>query len=238
MVRQSDGATRHLEMKTFSGFASGKVRLIGLPRSVFTDLVPLIDDLAELKLTLHILWRLRQEQGKTRYLSFEDLASDEILLASLGETSDENDSMTVLQAALSRAVDRGSLLRVEPGEGANTEILYFANSPKGRAAARSISQGEWPEDTELHDRPNIFTLYEQNIGMLTPLIAEELREAEQAYPASWIHEAFREAVSLNKRSWRYIHAILERWTAEGKDEGEGRRSPEAERRKYLEWKHE
>jgi len=58
------------------------------------------------------------------------------------------------------------------------------------------------------DRPNIFILYEQNIGLLTPPIADELRQAEQTYPAGWIEEAFREAVSLNKRSWRYIRAIL------------------------------
>ena len=63
--------------------------------------------------------------------------------------------------------------------------------------------------------------------MLTPLIAEELREAEQSYPAEWIEEAFREAVRLNKRNWKYIRAILERWSTEGKvdrkDRREGRR---------------
>ena len=66
-------------------------------------------------------------------------------------------------------------------------------------------------------RPNIFVLYEQNIGPLTPLLAEELMEAEDTYPAAWIEDAFREAVELNKRSWRYIQRILERWAAEGKD---------------------
>ncbi len=68
------------------------------------------------------------------------------------------------------------------------------------------------------DRPNIFILYEQNIGLLTPPIADELRQAEQTYPAGWIEEAFREAVSLNKRSWRYIRAILERWRTQGRGE--------------------
>ena len=67
-------------------------------------------------------------------------------------------------------------------------------------------------------RPDIFVLYEQNIGLLTPPIADELRQAEQTYPAGWIEEAFREAVALNKRSWRYIHAILERWRTQGRGE--------------------
>ena len=61
---------------------------------------------------------------------------------------------------------------------------------------------------EVESRPNIYTLYEENIGPLTALIAEELREAEETYPADWIEEAFREAVRMNKRNWKYVHAIL------------------------------
>ena len=66
---------------------------------------------------------------------------------------------------------------------------------------------------------DIFTLYEQNIGMLTPLIADELREAEKQYPETWIKDAIKEAVALNKRNWRYIARILEHWSTEGKDDG-------------------
>jgi DnaD/phage-associated family protein len=66
------------------------------------------------------------------------------------------------------------------------------------------------------ERPNIFTLYEQNIGLLLPLVAEELREAGERYPADWLEAAFREAVQQNRRSWAYIRAILKRWEADGK----------------------
>jgi DnaD/phage-associated family protein len=82
-------------------------------------------------------------------------------------------------------------------------------------------------------RPNIFVLYEQNIGPLTPLLAEELVEAEDTYPALWIEDAFREAVELNKRSWRYIQRILERWAAEGKTD-ETSRGSDGDRRRFIE----
>jgi DnaD/phage-associated family protein len=219
-------------MKTFSGFPSGRVQIVGVPRPVFTDLIPIIDNLAELKLTLHVLWRLSQQRGKLRCLRFDDLASDRVLLSGLGEPATE-----ALRSALHRAVERGTLLRAEAPNGHRAEDLYFANTPKGRAAVETIARGVWPEEIETAGRPNIFTLYEQNIGMLTPLIAEQLRDAEQTYPAAWIEDAFREAVSLNKRSWKYIHAILERWRTEGKDEKPDRRSAEADRRRYLEWKY-
>ncbi len=66
------------------------------------------------------------------------------------------------------------------------------------------------------ERPNIFVLYEQNIGLLSPLLADELKDAADLYPAEWIEAAFREAVQHNKRKWSYIRAILRRWETEGR----------------------
>ncbi|MEJ2753177.1 MAG: DnaD domain protein, partial [Chloroflexota bacterium] len=83
----------------------------------------------------------------------------------------------------------------------------------------------WPDEDQpvslLVDRPNIFVLYEQNIGALTPLIADELRDAEQTYPPQWIEEAIKIAVENNVRRWRYIITILERWRLEGKQKPDG-----------------
>ncbi len=74
---------------------------------------------------------------------------------------------------------------------------------------------------EVETRPqrNIFALYEENIGLITPMIAEEIKEAEKLYPQSWINDAFIEAVNANKRSWRFISFLLERWSTEGKKNG-------------------
>ena len=88
-------------MRAFSGFPPGKVRNASIPEPVFTEIVPLIDDLAELKLTLHVLWRLGQQRGKVRYLRHSDLASDQVLLAGLGEEPTQT-----LPAAIKRAVER------------------------------------------------------------------------------------------------------------------------------------
>lgn len=215
-------------MKVFSGFSAGKVGSVTLPEPIFTEIVPLVDDLAELKVTLHVLWRLGQRQGRVRYLRRVDLAADQVLLGGLGASPAE-----ALDAALARAVERGTLLRVKAQTGETAEELYFANSPKGRAAARAISHGEWPEEMEAAGRPNVFALYEQNVGLLTPLIADELRDAERTYPAEWIEDAFREATSLNKRNWKYVRAILERWRTEGRGDESSRQAREADRRRYV-----
>jgi len=92
---------------------------------------------------------------------------------------------------------------------------------------------EQPVDAE--NPTNIFSLYESTIGMITPFIADELKESENTYPAHWIREAFTVAVSLNKRNWRYIAAILNRWYAEDKQNGKSRRYIETtDPKRYLE----
>ena len=74
--------------------------------------------------------------------------------------------------------------------------------------------------------PNLFKLYEQNIGPLTPLIADALKDAEQSYPAEWVAEALEIAVKSNKRSWKYAEAILRRWKEEGHAKEQDRRDPQ------------
>lgn len=215
----------------FIGFPNRKLKPVLVPDHFFTDLLPLIDDLAELKLTLHCFWLLNEQQGDLRYLTGSDLRMDGDLLRSLNLDSDLRPPLATLEDALERAVARNTLLRMEvttgSGEEELTEEWYFINTEKGRQAVAAIRQGKLaeiqsilPDEARLRvERPNIFVLYEQNIGMMTPLIAEQLRDVEKSFAPEWVDEAFDIAVSRNKRSLRYIHAILKRWETEGKDEG-------------------
>lgn len=75
---------------------------------------------------------------------------------------------------------------------------------------------------------DLYRMYEQNIGPLTPLLADALKDAEQTYPANWIADAMALAVTNNKRNWKYCEAILKRWNTEGKDDGS---SPQAQKRR-------
>lgn len=214
-------------MPGFAGFPAGRQTIVRVPNVFFTELLPQIDDLAELKVTLYCLWLLNHKQGDLRYTRPEELAADELFLAGL--SNEDEEGLDALHRGLERAVARGTLLRVKVRrpESEEEEEWFFLNSQHGRHAVERIRRGELhklaeplPDDLSLQaERPHIFQLYEQNIGVIQPMIAEELREAERLYPASWIEDAFREAVELNKRSWRYIRRILERWAAEGKDHG-------------------
>ena len=63
---------------------------------------------------------------------------------------------------------------------------------------------------------NVFKHYQDNIAMLTPMMADELKDAEKEYGEEWIIEAINLAVKANVRKWSYVKAILERWAKEGK----------------------
>jgi DnaD/phage-associated family protein len=65
------------------------------------------------------------------------------------------------------------------------------------------------------DNGEIFKIYEKEIGPLTPFIADDLKDAEQTYPKSWIIAAVQESARQNKRSLKYILAILKRWQVDG-----------------------
>lgn len=219
----------------FVGFPDVKMKAVVIPDLFFTDLLPQIDDLAELKLTLHCFWLLNEQSGEFRYLRGEDLRQDATLLQSLALDNELHTPLAVLTNALERATARNTLLRLEmetpdpsaeQAGGIQVEDWYFMNTVKGRQTIALVRQGKLhelqsaiPEEARLRiARPNIFVLYEQNVGLMTPLIAEQLRDLEKTYPPPWIEEAFDIAVSRNKRSLRYIQAILKRWETEGKDE--------------------
>jgi DnaD/phage-associated family protein len=226
-------------MSPFDGFPSGNVRLIRIPTQFFSQVLPEIEDLDELKVTLYFFWRLDQMEGTFRGLQYADLEKDQGLLLGLGKTPEEG--QTSLNSGLQKAVERGTLLQVEVSQNNETHRFFFLNTPRGRAAVAAVQQGKWnpleeaqPPPPTMAERPNIFQLYEDHIGPLTPLIADALREAEETYPAEWIEEAIRIAVENNVRRWRYVDAILSRWKEEGRHEREHRRDTEADRRRYVE----
>lgn len=225
-------------MKGFPGFPEGKLRLTPIPNIFFSDLLPHIDDLAELKITLYAFWALTQKEGKVRYLRLVDFLNDSVFMKGLGPTATL--AAEALEDGLERAVARGTFLHVNLESADGKMDLYFLNTEKGRAAVDGITRGEWrpnPEEDEpislMVERPNIFVLYEQNIGALTPLIADQLRDAEQTYSLSWIEEAIRIAVENNSRKWRYVQAILERWRQEGKKDGVSRGDSQKELRHQI-----
>jgi DNA replication protein len=211
-------------MEQFKGFPS-RSQFTAVPNAFFSTLLPQISDIAELKVTLHIFQALYQKRGYPRFTSYRELLANKSLMSSLKEGKGPPD---VLRQALEMAAKRGTILHLAVDRDGEPEDIYLLNTEADRQTSLKIQSGELklsglePKEPALIDAeepPDIFSLYEQNIGMLTPMIAEELRDALKVYSEAWIRDAIKEAVNHNKRKWSYISAILERWTTEGRDDG-------------------
>ena len=231
-------------MKQFGGFPA-RMEFTPLPNFFFSTLLPQISDIAELKTTLHVLAALYRKQGYLRFITYRELRGNNSLMSSLKAAMKPADE--ALHGALEMATERGTIIHLVLDRDEVPDDVYFLNTESNRQIVAKIQNGELRLSglkadrqtfVETEEQPDIFTLYEQNIGMLTPMIAEELREAEKLYPETWIGDAIKEAVNQNKRKWSYISAILEHWSAEGKKDGTYQRdSKKTDPDKYIKGKY-
>ena len=206
----------------FKGFSDSET-FTQLPDSVFHQLLKEIDDAAELKVTLYFLWRVEHIEGPFKALCETDFDGKD-----LGLSAEE------IKSGLEKAVQRGSILKSTH----EADVFYFLNSPRGRAAAEAFAKGQWRKSAGILsappvERPNVFKLYEENIGPLTPLIADMLKEAEELYRNEWFEEAITIAVKNNKRKWKYVEAILKRWKEEGKNGKKDQQNSEKSSERYT-----
>ncbi len=208
-------------MEKFKGFPAGELRFTSVPDLFFARLLPQIDDLIELKVTLHFFW-VHYRHSK-HAIAQTELLTDDTLVQSLALLTDDVDA--AITAGLERAVARGTLLHVLLETDAGPQCLYFLNSERGRQAHERVQQGEVGvvavsglEAAPPQKRSNIFELYEDNIGLISPILADELKDAEATYPPEWIADAFKVAVDNNVRKWSYIRAVLERMATAGRDD--------------------
>ncbi len=227
-------------MEKFEGFPEhSKLSATAFPATFFTELLPMIDDLAELKVVLYSFWALNQKEGLFRYLLREEYDND-VLLDGLKTAKPDCDPQATLENALALAVARGILLCTTVNLPHNEIEIFCVNTYKGRVAISQVQAGEYKQGVNdrpieiLPQRPNIYKIYEANIGMVDSLmLSESLKAAEQDYPPEWIVEAINLAVQMNKRNWRYIAAILKRWETEGRGDEYAGRLDEQNGKRYI-----
>ncbi len=216
-------------MSDFRGFTSQET-FVPVPVSFFQQVMPSLQQPAALKTALYALWRLQMQENDQPVLGEAALTgpeAQEICRLSQAE----------LRQGLQTAVEIGLLLHLT-WQG---ESFYLLNSPRGRWLQTAFQNGQWrplpQDDLPPQPRPNIYRLYEEHIGPLSPLIVDALRDAETTYSADWVAEALEIAVKHNARNWRYVEAILKRWKEEGHVSQSDRRNAQETANRYRKGKY-
>ena len=211
-----------------------------VPNPVFGQVLEELDDPAALKCLLRALWLHSQKRLFPRYVTRGEMIADRTMSRALASTGSRPEE--ALDEALAKLEDLGLLIHLRTEQGDSGQDVYLPNTREGRRAAEHVKVGGLAvaarpvvrQRQAPPAKPNIFALYEENIGIIGPMMAEALKEAEATYPAAWIGEAFREAVTRNRRNWRYIEAILTAWDKEGREHGEpGGRPKKVDAREWI-----
>ena len=202
-------------MDEFKGFPRGELRTTPVPDLFFSHVLPAISDDAELRVTLHVFWLCHRRQGRLRSVSHDELLADATLRRSL---AGEQTWQEAAERGLEEAVTRGTLLRFVVEE----RLHYAANTAGNRTILDAPGEKKAPAGAPRPLPPvplpptPATQLYERYIGMVTPIIAQELAEAEKEYPQQWLADAFVEAANRDHRNWRYVQAILRGWASGGR----------------------
>ena len=190
---------------------------VALPADFVERLLPQITSLVELKVTLHFFGLVAQQHTRPKRISWEMLLMDADIERSLRVAMPHMSVIDLLSEGLAAAVRRGTLVHVaRPDRDGRMVNWYLANTASNVAWVAEQTIIEPPQVTT--SPPTVVALYEQHIGVVTPMILAELQHAAQQYPVEWIQEAMREAVLANVRSWRYVAKILARWARDGRGE--------------------
>lgn len=199
---------------------------VNVPLAFLRDSVPAISNPDELHVSLAVFRLLAESGNEETPIAEQSIIDDKPLRKSLRATGSSATLDGRIFDGLELAVGRNTLLRFLAVSETREAAWYFTNTPVTRALVAAMQQGRiaaprivWDGENAPQvaiDPPNVFRLYEQNIGPLTPIIADQLTLAAGEYPASWIEDAIGEAVSYNKRNWRYILKILENWSQSGR----------------------
>lgn len=155
------------------------------------------------------------------------LGEPEIVAGSRSDGSSRSPAERIA-VAIEAASARGSLIALRDADDQTWFLLgTAANQRRVRNGRMAVEDNDLDIPIQLElSRPNVFGLYEQNIGLVTPLVADRLADAIDQYPESWIEDAIGEAVAYNRRSWRYIERILMNWSTEGRTDATHQRHPE------------
>lgn len=129
-----------------------------------------------------------------------------------------------------RAEKRGILSR--SSDGGETEwVVYLLDHPGLATRPHAVKLLDHPipiKETEKKGKetvtaaaalprvsPEVLEVYQNNIGLPTPVILDDLEQAERTYSAPWVVEALKETARARVKRFAYTQKILANWQANG-----------------------
>ena len=184
-----------------------------VPNAVLGRVLSTIDDADEIRLILRAIWLLEHQRGYPRYITRDDLRRDRVLSVAIPDQPD-------FDRILKSAVDRGVFVEVS----INNNICLMLNTESARRALIEVSpttensnkdDNGWETAAASTGPADAFRAYEENIGILSPMIRQSILAALEDFTDDDITRAVRIAVENESRSWSFVAGVLRRWARDG-----------------------
>ena len=110
-------------------------------------------------------------------------------------------------------VDKAPAVREEREERGNRLPAVCESFANDKQTERLDNPGKPQDETAL-----VYQAYEQEIGPLTPALADEAGDWVDSYPQGWAVDAIKIAAKRNHRKASYVAGILRSWYIDGRDD--------------------
>ncbi len=184
-----------------------------IPNTVLGRVLASIYDADEIKLILRAIWLLEHQRGYPRYITRDDLRRDRVLSVAIADQSD-------FDRILKSAIERGVFVEVS----INNNIYLMFNTESARRATIEVApptdilnndDNSWETPAVSTTTTDAFRAYEENIGLLSPMIRQSILAALEDFTDEDISRAVRIAVENESRSWSFVAGVLRRWARDG-----------------------
>ena len=214
-----------------------------VPNAVLGRVLSSVDDSKTIKLILRAVWLLERQRGYPRFITLDHLHQDRVLTTVFSDTE-------AIDRATDSAIGYGVLVRVSI-DGVQRLMLNTASANRsafnasGAISIDDVAESEdgWDTPADVSGPVDAFRAYEENMGVLSPMIRESILSALEDFTDDDITRAIRIAVENESRSWSFVAGVLRRWSREGvpyerregtTGEAADQRIPEAQLSRYLE----
>ena len=153
-----------------------EIRYTPTPNLVFGKLLDEIKELNDLKFILRIIWMINQAKRVPKYITLEEIISDRIINAIIPKPNTEPD--TFCKSILNKPQLLNLFLYHEININQSNTAVVALNTARNKTMLNKIKGLDkfdsvfQPNGDVSEESPNIFKLYEDNIGTLNPIITD------------------------------------------------------------------
>ena len=184
-----------------------------VPNAVLGRVLSSIDDADEIRLILRAIWLLEHQRGYPRYITRDNLQRDRVLSVVI---PDQSDFDRILRSATERGIFVEASINDTPCLMFNTESARRASIEVSSTTRNSDNGNDgWETAAASTGSADAFGAYEENIGILSPMIRQSILAALEDFTDEDITHAVRIAVENESRSWSFVAGVLRRWARDG-----------------------